>query len=146
MQRQEVTITMKTISLVFALASALFGYVPKVMARPAERRGTVEAKGPAVKAVTTGPALIHAYSSFSGGAVFLAPVVVGGDADCSEALAKDRNDRPIPLVADRVLYVPIGAGQVACLRTDTERFFELIWHAFDTDGPETCVAKSKSRR
>jgi hypothetical protein len=142
MERQEVTVTMRTIAL--ALASALFSYAPKVMARPAESRGTVEVKGPAVRVVTTGPVLIHAYSGFSGGALFLAPVVAGTDADCSAALA-NHGVRPMPLVADHMAYVPVAAGQVACLRTDTGRSFELLWHAFATSESETRLAQAKSR-
>jgi len=145
MERQEVTVTMRTIALALALASALFSYAPKVMARPAESRGAVEVKGPTVKVVTTGPVLIHAYSGFSGGALFLAPLVAGTVADCSTALANHGNGRPIPLVADRVAYVPVAVGQVACLRTDTGRSFELLWHAFATSESKTRLAQAKSR-
>ena len=42
-------------------------------------------------------------------------------------------------------YVPVGAGQVACLVTNTRRPFELLWHAFATEGSETLVANSKAR-
>ena len=136
--------TIETISTVFALASALFVYVPKADARPADRRGAVEVTGRAVKAVTTGPALVHGYSGFSGGAIFVAPVVAGTDADCSAALAKHTSVRPEPLVADRVAYVPVAAGQVACLVTNTQRPFELLWHAFATEGSETYLASAKA--
>jgi len=137
--------TTKTISTLFALASALFVYVPKASARPADRRGAVEVTGRGVKAVTTGPALVHGYSGFSGGAIFVAPMVAGTDADCSEALAKHTSVRPEPLVADRVAYVPVAAGQVACLVTNTQRPFELLWHAFATEGSETYLASAKAR-
>jgi hypothetical protein len=142
---QEVTVTMKTITLVFALASALFAYSPRANARPAEKRGTVEVTGHAVKVVTTGPVLLHGYSGFSGGVIFVAPVGTGADADCAAALANNRSTRSTPLVADRVAYVPVGAGQVACLVTNTPRSFELLWHAFATEGSETYMARAKSR-
>jgi len=112
---------MRTITFVFALASALLAYAPKADARPAEKRGTIEVTGRAVRAVTTGPVLLHGYSGFSGGAIFVAPVGAGADADCTAALANNRSARSIPLVADRVAYVPVAAGQVACLVTDTRR-------------------------
>jgi hypothetical protein len=135
---------MKTISLALALASALFVHAPKANARTADKRGTVEVTGHAVKAVTTGPVLVHGYSGFSGGAVFVAPVIAGTDADCAAALAK-HEVRPTPLVADRMAYVLVGAGQVACLVTDTQRPFELLWHAFATEGAKTYVASAKAR-
>jgi len=139
MERQEVTVTMKTIALVFALTSALLVHAPKANAHAADKRGTVEVTGHAVKAVTTGPGLVHGYSGFSGGALFVAPVVAGTDADCAAALA-NHAVRPTPLVADRMAYVPVGAGQVACLVTSTQRPFELLWHAFPTEGTQTYIA------
>ena len=130
--RQEVTVTMKTIALVFALASALFVHAPKANAHAADKRGTVEVTGHAVKAVTVGPVLVHGYSGFS------------GDEDGAAALASHAA-RPTPLVADHMAYVPVGAGQVACLVTDTPRPFELLWHAFAIDGAQTYLASSKAR-
>jgi hypothetical protein len=135
---------MKTISLVFALASALFVQAPKANARGADKHGTVEVTGHAVKAVTVGPVLVHGYSGFSGGAMFVARAVAGTDADCAAALA-NHAVRPTPLVADRMAYVPVGAGQVACLVTDTQRPFELLWHAFATEGAQTYLASAKAR-
>jgi hypothetical protein len=77
---------MKTITLVFALASALVVHAPKANAHPADKRGAIDITGHPVKAVTTGPVLVHGYSGFSGGAIFVAPVVAGTDADCADAL------------------------------------------------------------
>ena len=98
---------------------SLFAIAPRAHAQNLNRagwRGTVEVTGRAVKVVTTGPALLHGYSEFSGGAIFVAPVATGTDADCVTALANgDAGAKP--LVADRVAYVPVGAGQVACLVT-----------------------------
>ena len=137
---------MKTIALALALASALITFGPHTSAHAAggaDRRGAVEVAGRAVKAVTTGPALLHGYSGFSGGALFVAPAVAGTDADCSAALANSGNIRPMPLAADRVAYVNVGAGQVACLVTDTRRSFELLWHAFPVASSGTLLASAK---
>jgi hypothetical protein len=142
--RQEVTVTMKTISLALALAAALFVHAPKANARTADKRGAIEVTDHAVKAVTTGPVLVHGYSEFSGGAIFVAPVVAGTDADCAAALANP-SVRPTPLVADRMAYVPVGASQVACLVTATQSPFELLWHAFATEGAPTYLASAKAR-
>jgi hypothetical protein len=136
---------MKSITLALTLALALLTHAPKADARPAERRGTVEVAGHTVKAVTAGPVLLHGYAAFSGGALFVAPRRTGTDADCATALA-DHDARPVALAADRMAYVPVGAGQVACLVTDARRPFELLWHAFETaDHPQqTLLANAKT--
>jgi hypothetical protein len=136
---------MKTIALAIALASALFVHAPRANAHAADKRGAVEVTGRAVKAVTAGPALVHGYSAFSGGAIFVAPVVAGDDTDCAAALANGDNVHPMALVADRMAYVPVAAGQVACLITETERPFEFLWHAFATDVAQTYLASAKTR-
>ena len=134
---------MKIITLAFALTSVLFVHAPKANAHATGKRGTVEVIGQAVKAVAAGPVLIHGYSGFSGGAIFVAPVIAGNDADCSTALAQG-GVRTMPLIADRVALVPVGAGQVACLATNTERPFELLWHALAAEGAETAWAAAKA--
>ena len=137
---------MKTVSLALALASTLFTFVPAARAETAagaDRRGAVEVQGHSVKAVTVGPAVVHGYSGFSGGSLFVAPVAAGTDADCAAALA-NAGARPMPLAADRVAHLSVGAGQVACLVTDTTRPFELLWHAFSTDGSKTLLASAAS--
>jgi hypothetical protein len=136
---------MKSITLALALASALFTFASKVEARPAEARGTVEVRGRAVKAVKTGPALIHGYSAFSGGALVVVPVVAGRDADCSAAVANHGGLSTTTLVADQMAYVQVGAGQTVCLVTNTPRSFELLWHAFATEGTQTTLASAKAR-
>jgi hypothetical protein len=117
--------------------------VPQANARPADTRGAVEVTGHAVKAVTAGPALVHGYSGFSGGQIFVAPIVAGDDTDCAAALAKQEVVSRTTLVADQMAYVPVGAGQVACLVTDTRRPFELLWHAFPVTAPEMRLASAK---
>jgi hypothetical protein len=132
--------TLKTVAAALALAAAVL--TPTLKAHAADRRGAVAVSGPTVKVVTAGPVLLHGYSGFSGGALFLAQKQTGTDADCAAALARP-GARPVALVADRVAYVPVAVGQVACLVTDTRRPFELLWHAFDTTPTETYVANVK---
>ena len=136
---------MKSITLALALASALFSFASKVEARPAEARGTVEVRGRAVKAVTTGPAIIHGYSAFSGGALVVVPVVAGTDADCAAAVANHGGLPSTTLVADQMAYVQVGAGQTARLVTNTTRSFDLMCHAFATEGTQTYIASAKGR-
>jgi hypothetical protein len=145
MHRQEDT-KMKTITLALALASALFTFAPHTSAHAAagaDRRGTVDVVGRTVRAVTTGPALLHGYSGFSGGTIFVVPAVAGTDADCAAALANSGGIRPVPLAADRVAHVTVGAGQLACLVTDTRRPFELLWHTFPLTSSDTLLASAK---
>ena len=139
---------MKTVSLALALASILFSFVRAARAQTgagADRRGAVEVQGHSVKAVTVGPAIVHSYSGFSGGALFVARMAAGTDADCATALANPAV-QPMPLAADSVAYLSVGVGQVACLVTDTQRPFELLWHAFATDGTQTLLASAKAPR
>jgi hypothetical protein len=113
---------MKTISMLFALSSlALI-----CASAQAAERGTVLVAGPSVKAVVVGPVVIHAYSAFSGGALYLAPVVTGTDSDCQVRKAASA---PTGLRADRVTNFTVGVGQLACLTTNTDKSFELLWHA-----------------
>ena len=125
---------MKTInSLAIGLSSILFALVPGARADTSEapvRRGVVEVTGRAVRAVTVGPAILHSYSGFAGGAIFVARASAGTDADCAAALVSPVAAHPTTLVADVVLQVQLGVGEVACLVTDTNSNFELLWHAF----------------
>ncbi|MEA2700503.1 MAG: hypothetical protein QOI66_4774 [Myxococcales bacterium] len=95
--------------------------------------------------VTMGPALLHGYSGFPGGAIFVAQAVAGTDADCSATLANGADVRSTPLIADRMVQVSVGAGQVACLATDTQRSFELLWHTFAIDSAEPILASAQTR-
>ena len=136
---------MKSISLALALASVLFAHAPTAHARPADKRGTVAVRGQAIRAVTTGPAVIHGYSAYSGGALVVVSVAAGTDADCASALAARPGLAATTLVADRMAYVQVGVGQTACLVTNTARSFELLWHAFAVEGTETYIASAKGR-
>jgi len=136
----------KIAALALAITALVSTYIPATSAHAAvrtDRRGTVVATGHVVKAVTAGPALVHGYSDIAGGTLFLARAVTGTDADCSAALANHDAGVRTPLVADRVAQVSVGAGQIACLVTDTHRSFELLWHAFSTGTSATVVASSR---
>ena len=111
--------------IVFSALSLLSATAGAHPAGGPTRRGAVEISGPAVKLVTVGPAQLHGYSAFAGGALFVAPAVTGTDADCAAAVT---TARPVRLVADRMSAVAIAKGEVACLLTSTARSFELLWH------------------
>ena len=111
--------------IVFSALSLLSATAGAHPAGAPTRRGAVEVSGPAVKVVTVGPAQLHGYSGFAGGALFVAPAVTGTDADC---VAAAKGARPVRLIADRMSAVAIAKGEVACLVTTTERSFELLWH------------------
>jgi hypothetical protein len=140
--------TRSALLIVSAFAFLSAASVVSALAHPADtlvRRGAMAVKGRTVKAVTMGPAMLHGYSGFPGGAIFVVQAVSGTDADCAAALANGANVRPTPLIADRVAQVSVGAGQVACLATDTQRSFELLWHSFAIDSSETIVASARTR-
>jgi hypothetical protein len=103
-------------------------------AHPAQEvplRGTVLTKGPSVKAVRTGPAVIHAYSAFSGGGLYVVPAVTGTDADCAAGTAKAVARGEERIEADRRVTLKVAASEVACLATNTKGNFELLWHAHE---------------
>src|SRR5882724_11814887 len=108
--------TIGTISTLFFLSTLTFGCATAQLSGPgnvaAAERGDVLVAGPSVKAVVAGPTAIHAYSAFSGGSMYTAPVVSGTDADCQ---ARTANGARSDLPADSVVNFTVGAGQVACL-------------------------------
>jgi len=123
----------KTIPALMLLSIFTFGTAAKA-ADAAPQRGQVAVSGPAVKAVVAGPIAIHAYSGFSGGAMYAVRAVTGTDADCrGQAVEGTRASLP----ADSVIDFRVGAGQVACL--ETTRGFELLWHAQKEAAPATTM-------
>jgi hypothetical protein len=116
----------KTISLI-ALVSALttFGAAGAQANDSAPTRGQVLVSGPSLKTVVVGPVAIHAYSAFSGGALYAVKGVSGTDVDCRGKPEGHRAE----LRADSIVNFTVGAGQVVCLATSTTRSFELLWHA-----------------
>jgi hypothetical protein len=118
----------KTISILSFLSALTFGAATAQAQdtnSPAPTRGQVSIKGAAAKTVVFGPVAIHAYSAFSGGALYTVKSVSGTDADCQGKAEGSRTE----LRADSVVDFKVGAGQVACLATSTPRNFELLWHA-----------------
>ena len=101
------------------------------------RRGEVRVTGTGARAVTVGPATIHAYSEFAGGDVFTVPVVTGGDADC--LVGGNRRGADVKLGADRVVSVAIDANSLACVAARADRKIELLWHVQDGHGTSATV-------
>jgi hypothetical protein len=123
-------ITVKIISLLLVVSSLGLGCTGAQLARRPDsfQRGDVIVEGPVVKTIVAGPADIHAYSAFAGGALFAAPRVSGTDGDCHAQPGRPRG-ATTTLEADRVALLRIDASQVACLSTVKSGRFELLWHA-----------------
>ena len=120
------TKTISILSLVSALTFTLGAASAQAQdTGSAPTRGQVSVKGAAAKTVVVGPVAIHAYSAFSGGALYTVKAVSGTDADCQGKAEGNRAE----LRADSTVSFKVGAGQVACLATSTARSFELLWHA-----------------
>jgi hypothetical protein len=100
------------------------------------RHGTIVVRQKAVRAIATGPTLLHVYADTSGGTIFVTPFAAGGDGDCSGPAA-DALSRAAPLTADRVLILSVGPGEVACLETTSDKWFELMWHARPLPDPRS---------
>jgi hypothetical protein len=135
----------KISALLFALSTLAFGCasaggVSGHLQTAAAERGAVLVDGPSVKVVVAGPISFHAYSEFSGGALYAAAAVTGTDLDCKAAAA--RHDAA-ELRRDSVATFTVAAGQVACLATTTSRSFELLWHALK-DAPPAAAPNASS--
>lgn len=89
-------------------------------------RGTVLSTAPGTWAIVSGPTTMHVYAGFAGGEIFNAPAETGTDADCARVQA---GTPAVPLRPDRILYVAVPAGEMACLRTHVGAGYELLWHA-----------------
>jgi len=120
----------KIISLLLVVSSLGLGCTGAQLARRPDsfQRGDVIVEGPVVKTIVAGPADIHAYSAFAGGALFVAPRVSGTDDDCRARLGVARAAATM-LEADRITVLRIDASQVACLSTVKGGRFELLWHS-----------------
>lgn len=141
---------MNTFSKVLLVSSLVLGSLNAHVARagnpaPTER-GDVIVRGAARKAVVAGPAELHAYSEFRGGAVYVVPAVSGTDEDCVRTGGGAKADL-VDLPADKVVPLHVGVGQIACLATAREGSFELLWHALPVapdagPGAATAVASA----
>ena len=130
--------TNKMLSALVMVSALSFGTVAKA-ADSAPTRGQVTVSGSAVKAIVAGPVAIHAYSGFSGGTIYAARAVTGTDADCK---ASPVSGTATALRADGIVDFRVGAGQIACLATSTDRSFELLWHA-QKDAPAPTMLASR---
>lgn len=133
---------MKTQSLIGVLLAAMASGCATTARNPGGagevvQRGAVVTRGPAAVAVVRGPAVLHAYAQFAGGALYTAPAVAGDDRDCLTATG-DRT----AVRAERRLSLVVPAGEVACLATETRGAFELVWHAHRDDRPAQMVASA----
>jgi hypothetical protein len=134
-------ITVKIISLLLVVSSLGLGCTGAQLARRPDsfQRGDVIVEGPVVKSIVAGPADIHAYSAFAGGALFVAPRVSGTDGDCHAQPGRPRG-ATTTLEADRVAVLRIDASQVACLSTVKGGRFELLWHASEHKAAPVALA------
>ena len=124
----------KKLSTLMVLSVFTLGSLAAQAAGTAPQRGEVTVSGPAVRAVVAGPIALHAYSGFSGGAMYAARAVTGTDADCrGQAIEGTRAVLP----ADGVVDFRVAPGQVACL--ETTRGFDLLWHAQRDDAASSVM-------
>lgn len=102
-------------------------------------RGTVASTVSGTWAVVEGPRTVHAYSGFGGGELYTAPATTRTNVDCDSA---NQSGAAVPLPADTVVSITVSAGQVACLRTNEDRGYELLWHAVEADHRPQLVASA----
>jgi len=81
---------MRTLSKLLAISSLALGCASAPVGRSpaANLRGDVVGAGPSVRLVVVGPADIHAYSAFAGGAIYTVPAVSGSDRYDAGVLAE----------------------------------------------------------
>ena len=132
---------MRTISLLLIVSSIGLGCTGAQLARRPDslQRGAVIVEGPVVKTIVAGPADVHAYSAFAGGALFAAPRVSGTDSDC-RGQASGARAAATTLEADRVTVLRVGANEVVCLSTVKDGHFELLWHSSEREAPALALA------
>src|SRR5882724_316856 len=134
---------MRTLSKLLAISSLALGCASAPVGRSpaANLRGDVVGAGPSVKLVVVGPADIHAYSAFAGGAIYTVPAVSGSDRDCGSTRAGLTTLEP-----DRVHALRVEAGQVACLAIVKKGSFELMWHGHQDRADPVAVVAVGPRR
>jgi hypothetical protein len=129
----------KTIAILTFVSALTFGAGAAHADDSAPTRGQVVVSGAAAKAVVVGPTTIHAYSAFSGGALYVVTAVSGTDADCRAQAEGGRTE----LRADKIVDFAVPAGQVACLAASAPRGVELLWHARKAPArTETLIARN----
>jgi hypothetical protein len=105
------------------------------------QHGSVEMRGPTVRAFALGPAVVHAYAPTSGGRLFTIDAVGSPDAACAAALAQGRDAVSLP--GDRVDELTLAPGKVACVAANTRGDYELVWHARAAESAATQLAMAK---
>ena len=119
---------METRKKLVGVLALVFGTVAGCATSPTGRaiRGTVLSTSAGTRTIVSGPTTMHVYAGFPGGEIFNAPAETGMDADCARIQA---GAPAVPLPPDRILYVAVPAGEMACLRTHGGAGYELLWHA-----------------
>lgn len=116
-------------------------------AETASRRGVVVVSGPSVRAVTAGPAIIHAFSANKGGGVYFVPVATGTDADCRANARDDIPGRSRAVIqADHRFVFSVTEGELACLTTEGRGRFELLWHEYPAPRMQSAAVVQTSGR
>jgi hypothetical protein len=124
--------TFAIVGIILLMACAATGVARHVNDPPL--RGIVETEGRSVRALRTGPAVIHAYSAFRGGDLYTVPLIDGTDADCVAQASPNGSPESELVEANRRMTIWVPDGELACLATDTRGSFELLWHA-NVDAP-----------
>jgi hypothetical protein len=106
-------------------------------------RGTVFSSSPGTRAIVTGPTTVHAYAGFGGGEIYSTRAATGTDSDCPRI---QQDSAAVPLPADKVISVTVPAGEIACLRTQTVRGYELLWHALAQQPTPSLLADGTNPR
>jgi hypothetical protein len=92
-------------------------------------KGRTTMTAPGARALTVGPAVVHAEAAESGATLFYARAETGLDKDCGR-MAGGR----FPLAAGRSVTLEIGEDEVACLLAHTSREIRVQWHAHGRGG------------
>lgn len=121
--------TFAIVGIILLMACAATGVARHINDPPL--RGAVETSGRSFRALRTGPVVIHAYSAFRGGGLYTVPVIDRTDADCAAQGPPNGPPRPELMEANRRMTIRVAGGELACLATDTQGTFELLWHAHE---------------
>ena len=133
--------TKQLIGVVFLVAGSVVGCATSPTGRSSARDGHQHlARDPGDR---HGPTAIHAYAGFDGGEIYTARAATGSDADCART---QHDGTAVAVPADRVISVTVPAGDVACLRTQTVRGYELLWHALAQQPMRPLLADMTDRR
>jgi len=133
--------TKKLIGVLILVVGSVAGCATSPAARAV--RGAVLSTAPGSRAIVRGPTTMHVYSGFAGGEIYNAPAGTGTDGDCARVEA---SAPAVPLSPDRLTYVAVPAGEVACLRTRVGGGYELLWHSVARPPGGELLASASNRR